>query len=197
MCTTKSSTWRGAPTPGCALALREHALPREEDQDGRHDGQVRQQRVGVAEHAVALALHDDVAHRGEDRVHHADRLGIEMRSAGRDLAQHDGREPGAGAGLLDDGDDPGVELVFGGAGAVGDGAGAGADGAEHVAEHLDVEPELAAVVVVDHRLVDARLRGDAVDAGGVVAALGELAGGGGEDGGLGARGQRRGDALVY
>ena len=72
-----------------------------------------------------------------------------------------------------------------------------ADGAEHVAEDLEVEAVLAAVVVVEHRLVDARLGGDAVDAGGVVAALGELAGGGGKDRGLGIAGGAAADGLVY
>ena len=74
--------------------------------------------------------------------------------------------------------DPGVELVLGRAGTVGDGADPGADRAKHVAQHLEVQPELAAVVVVDHRLVDARPGGDAVHAGGVEPALGELVGGG-------------------
>ena len=60
-----------------------------------------------------------------------------------------------------------------------------ADGAEHVAQHLEVERALAAEVVVEHRLVDARLGGDAVHAGGVEAALGELLGGGRENGGVG------------
>ena len=76
-------------------------------------------------------------------------------------------------------------LCFGGAGTVGDGAGAAADRAHHVAHDLEVELALAAEVVVEHRLVDAGARGDAVGAGGVVAALGELERRGAEDGGAG------------
>ena len=56
-----------------------------------------------------------------------------------------------------------------------------ADRAKHVAQDLHVQPLLAAVVVIEHRLVDAGLVGDAIDAGGVIAALGELVGGGLED----------------
>jgi hypothetical protein len=164
--------------------LGKQALPGEEDQDGRHDGEVREQRIGIAEGAILLALHDDVAHGGIDDVHHAERVGIEMGAAGGDLTQHDGREPRAGAGLFGDGGDPGVELVLRGAGAVGNGTGADADGAEHIAQHFHVEAVLAAVVVVDHRLVDLGLDGDAIDARAVVAAFGELASGGGKDGGL-------------
>ncbi len=63
----------------------------------------------------------------------------------------------------------------------GDGAGAGADGAEHVAEDVAVEPGLAAEVVVDHRLVEARGVGDAVDAGAGESVRGEGGGGGGKD----------------
>ena len=73
-------------------------------------------------------------------------------------------------------------FVFRGAATLGDRAGARADRAKHVAQDLDVQPLLAAVVVVEHRLVDAGPVGDAVDAGGVVAALGELVRGGLEDG---------------
>ena len=52
------------------------------------------------------------------------RVGVEVRAPDGELAQHDRREPRPGGGFLDDGGDPGVELVLGGAGAVGDGAGA-------------------------------------------------------------------------
>ena len=57
----------------------------------------------------------------------------------------------------------------------------GPDGAEHVAQDLAIERGLALEVVVDHRLVQARGAGDAVDVGAGVAARGELGGGGGED----------------
>ena len=46
--------------------------------------------------------------------------------------------------------------------------------ADHVAHHFEVELALAAEVVVEHRLVDAGPGGDAVGAGGVVAALGRI-----------------------
>ena len=59
------------------------------------------------------------------------------------------------------------------------------DGAHHVADDLGVERALAAEVVVEHRLVDAGAGGDAVGAGGVVAALGEFVRRGAEDGGAG------------
>jgi hypothetical protein len=170
-----------APT----LALRHHALPREEDQNRRHDREVRQERIGLPECLFTLSLHDDVLERGIDRVHHAEGVAVDVRRAGGELPQHDGREPRACRRLLDDSQDPGIELVLGGAGTVGNGARARPDRAEHAAEHLDVQPQLAAVVVVEHRLVDMRLRGDAVDAGGVVAALGELERGGPDDGGRG------------
>ena len=64
---------------------------------------MRQERIDVAEDAVALALRDDVAHAPRDGVHHLERLGIEVRRPGGELAQHDGREPGTGRGLFDDG----------------------------------------------------------------------------------------------
>ena len=72
----------------------------------------------------------------------------------------------------------------------GDGADAGADGGEHVAEDLAIEPGLAAEVVVDHRLVQARGVGDAIDAGAGEPVRGEGGGGGGKDAvarGIGAR----------
>ena len=49
------------------------------------------------------------------------------------------------------------------------------DGAEQLAQDLAVERGLAAEVVVEHRLVDARRGGDAVDLGAVEPAGGELA----------------------
>ena len=97
------------------------------------------------------------------------------------FAQHDRREPRAGGGFLDEGGDPGVELVFGGAGTVGNRAGAAPDRAHHLTHHLEVDLALAAEVVVEHRLVDAGACGDAVGAGGVVAPLGEFDRGGAED----------------
>ena len=73
--------------------------------------------------------------------------------------------------------------------AVGDGAGARADGAGTCACSIfEVQATLAPEVVVEHRLVDVCPRGDAVDAGGVEAALGELLGRGREDGGVGVAG---------
>ena len=108
-------------------------------------------------------------------------VGVEVRRPGGQLAQHDGREPRAGRRFLDQGADPRVELVLGGAGAVGDGADAHADGANHVADDFGVELALAAEVVVEHRLVDPGPGGDALGAGGLVAALGELVRGGAED----------------
>ena len=59
----------------------------------------------------------------------------------------------------------------------GNGADALADGMEHLAEDLLVERRLAVEVVVDHRLVDVRGAGDAVDVGAGEAARGELGGG--------------------
>jgi len=67
--------------------------------------------------------------------------------------------------------------------AVGDRSRARADGTEHVAKHLHVEAQLAAEVVVEHRLVDAGRRGDPVDPRGIVAAQRELVRGGAKDGG--------------
>ena len=51
----------------------------------------------------------------------------------------------------------------------------------HVGHDLHVQPLLAAVVVIEHCLVDAGLVGVACDAGGVIAALGDLVSGGLED----------------
>ena len=108
--------------------------------------------------------------------------GVEVRRAGGELAQHDRGEPRAGGGFLDDGGDPRVELVLGRARTVGDGAGAAADRPHHLAHALRGKLALAAEVVVEHRLVDAGAGGDAVGAGGVVAALGEFDRRGAEDG---------------
>ena len=51
-----------------------------------------------------------------------------------------------------------------------------ADRAEHVAQDLD-ESALALEVVIEHRLVDPRLGGDAVHASGFESAFGKLLGG--------------------
>ena len=66
-----------------------------------------------------------------------------------------------------------VGRVCGGSRRAGDADG---DGLEHVAEDLAIERGLAAEVVVDHRLVDARGAGDAIDAGAGEPAGGELSG---------------------
>src|SRR6185436_7799112 len=95
------------------------------------------------------------------------------------------REPRARRRFLDQRADPRVELVLGGTRAISDGAYAGTDRAHHVANDFRVERALAAEVVIQHRLVDAGAGGDAVSAGGVVAALGELVRGGTEDRGTG------------
>ena len=58
---------------------REDALAREENEDGRHDRQVREQRVDIAEGALALPLGDQVGHGGEHGVHHVERRGVEVR----------------------------------------------------------------------------------------------------------------------
>ena len=84
-------------------------------------------------------------------------------------------------GFLDERGDPGVEFRLRRTVAVGNRTRAGAYCAEHVLEDFAVEVRLAAEVVVNHRLVDAGFLGDAVDAGGGIAALGEFGGGGLED----------------
>jgi hypothetical protein len=144
---------------------------------------MREERIGLAERPVLLPLHDDVADAGDDRRHERDRFRVEVRDAGGQLAQHDGREPRPLRRFLDDGLDPGVDLLFRGAGAVGNRPRPAADGSEHVAEDLVVELELAAEVVVDHRLVDAGFEGDAVDAGSLEPAGGEFRSGGGKNAG--------------
>ena len=60
-------------------------------------------------------------------------------------------------------------------------AGAVEDGADECLEDLRVQGGLVPEVVVDHRLVDAGGPGDAVHAGAVEAAGGELGRGGGEE----------------
>src|SRR4029453_1757196 len=63
----------------------------------------------------------------------------------------------------------------------GGGADAPTDRMEHLAEDLLVERGLAVEVVVNHRLVDVRGAGDAVDVGAGNPAGGELGGGGGKE----------------
>ena len=151
-----------------------------------------EQRVDVAERALALPLCDHVGNAGEHGVHHVKRRGVEVRGPGGQLAQHDRREPRAGGRFLDEGADPGVELVLGRARAVGDSAHARTDGANHVADDFGIEPGLAAEVVVEHRLVDPGPGGDAFGSRRLVAALGELVRRGAEDGDPGvARGTSR------
>ena len=127
---------------------------------------------GLSEGAFALSLNDDVPDGRVDRVHHAESLAVDVRGARGQFPQHDRRKPRAARRLLDHGRDPGVKLVLAGALAGGDRARAGPNRTEHVAQHLDVQPLLAAVVVIEHRLVDVSPGGNAIDAGGVVAALG-------------------------
>src|SRR5919106_5944258 len=82
------------------LALRrDDPLPRKEDEDRGKDGEIRQERIDLAERALALPLLNDIADRGEDRVHHAERLAIDVGGARRELAQHDGGKPRAGRGF--------------------------------------------------------------------------------------------------
>ena len=63
MCRTNSSASRGAAAarPCDVLALRHDALPGKEDQNGRQDREVGEQRIDLAERALTLSLHDDVA----------------------------------------------------------------------------------------------------------------------------------------
>ena len=60
-------------------------------------------------------------------------------------------------------------------------------GREDVADDAGVEGALVREVVVDHRLVDARAAGDAIDGGGGEAVGAELVAGGGEDALFGCR----------
>ena len=94
-----------------------------------------------------------------------DRGRVEVGAAFGDLAKPDRRKVRARLGLDGDRLDEGADLV----GRVAGGRAASetrrADGLEHVAEDFAVERGLAGEVVVDHRLVDARGAGDAIDAG--------------------------------
>ena len=146
---------------------------------------MREQRVDVAERALALALCDDVGDAREHGIHHVKGLGVEVRRPGGELAQHDRGEPGAGGGFFDQGTDPRVELVLGRPGAVSDRAHARTHGAHHVANDLRVKLAFAAEVVVEHRLVDPGPGSDAIGARCLVAALGKLVRGGAEDRGAG------------
>ena len=116
----------------------------------------------------------------DDAGHVAERGVVEVGPAFGDLPEPDRREVRPRLALGGEGGDELADLVGGRELGGGDGAHPGADGAEHVAEDLAVERGLAAEVVVDHRLVQARGAGDAVDAGAGEAARGELGRGGGK-----------------
>ena len=108
-----------------------------------------------------------------------------MAAPAGELAKHDRHDVRVGARGAHETVDVGVEP--------GDGRGRPRDrlpgvvgeATEAVAQHFAVETDLAREVVVDHRLVDARLGGDAIDARAGEPAGGELGPGGGEH--LGAR----------
>src|SRR5687767_439151 len=54
---------RGGESLDVLALRRNHALAGEENQDGWQDGEIREQRIDLAERAFALPLDDDVAHR--------------------------------------------------------------------------------------------------------------------------------------
>ena len=130
---------------------------------------------------ACLAVGEDAGEGEEHGLHEGEGFGVEARGALGDLAEHEGREPGAVVGHLDHAGDEGGEALVGGDGAVGDLGDEEAEGPEHVADDLAVEGELVGEVVVDHRLVEAGGVGDVVDADAVEAAGGEELGGGKED----------------
>ncbi len=89
----------------------ERPLAREEDQDGRHDRQVREQRIEVGRSSVPSRwpLQQDVAHRRRRAMFiKRERLGVESAARpSRELAQHDqAGTRGRPRGLLDDRRDP-------------------------------------------------------------------------------------------
>ena len=104
-----------------------------------------------------------------------------MRAAFRDLAEHDRREELVVADELGDAGDDAIELVVGGGLGGGNGLHALGGLAEHLAQQRSVQLLFAAEVVIEHRFVDARAAGDAIDPGAGEAAIGELGRGGGED----------------
>jgi hypothetical protein len=114
----------------------EHALPREEHQDRGNDGEVREQRVDVAEAALALAPCRMMSRTAANTSFIMPKVSGSNRGAPDASSRSMIEEPGSGGGFFDDGGHPGVGLEVGGLGTVGDGSGACPNRAKHVAGGL-------------------------------------------------------------
>ena len=164
------------------LGRGDHALPDEEDQDRRQDGQVREQRIDRAEDTVALALRDDVRTATNTSFINwnvlTSKCGAPAAISRSMIGANHGRAAASSTIATTQASSFSMALPVRSAMA----RARGTDGADHVANHFEVEVALTAEVVVEHRLVDAGAGGDAIGAGGVVAALGEFDGRGADRG---------------
>ena len=166
-----------------AAARREHALTktgrREEEHQAAHETQVRQQRVHLAQRALADSPLDDALHRGQDTDRLASHTGLEVLAARQHLAEHHRADVRATARrhLGHVGHDL-PEQIRSRPRGIGEPLDARHDLAERVLHDGAVEIALATEVVADHRLVGAGLRRDGPHGHTVVPALGEQLGGG-------------------
>ena len=125
-----------------------------------------------------LTMPDD---HGKDRDETAKRGGVEVPAAVGQLAQHERRHHRMVGKERRQLLDPPVYFLVGAGVRIGDYREPFRERLNADGHHLAVERELAAEVVVEERLVDARAAGDPIDAGGREAAVRELMSGGAQD----------------
>ena len=142
----------------------------DEEQERRDNRNLRDERMGRDERSGRAPVGQDGAQGLEDAAHAGQNRRVEMTPALGQFAQPDRGEVRLGDGLAGDGVDELTDLERRRLIGVAPGRDGIADGIEQLAQDLAVEARFAAEVVVEHRLVDAGLGGDAVDLGAVESA---------------------------
>jgi hypothetical protein len=165
------------PAPLQAAAQRDTGKVEKDRSDNTG---VDEERIDGMKAPDGAALAQDLPERLEDGGNARECRRVEVRAPLGDFAKPDWWKVRPGLGFDRDGIDERAHFVGGRCARALRVADASGDGFEHVVEDLAVEGGLAAEVVVDHRLVDARGPRDAVDAGSGKAAGGKLGRGGGQ-----------------
>ena len=148
-------------------------------QQRRDDGEMRERRVNRLEDVLLDAFADDTANGRKHAGNEAELLWTEVSAAVGDLAEKDREKVSRRVDRSDQRIDQAVEFARGGRVLGHRGAHALGDGREYVAEDTGIEGAFVGKVVVNHRLVDTRAPGDAIDGRGGETVDAELGGRGG------------------
>ena len=131
--------------------------------------------------ALALPLFDQAAQERHEDRQLAEGLGVEMAAAVGQLAQHHQRQRRLVGEMGGQGLDPARDLLLGGCLGLGHLAHAGRKTVDAIVDDVLVQPELAAEVVVEQRLVHPGLARQRLDASGGKAVRGEFLASNAED----------------